>query len=330
MAEQEEKSKVKKGGIRGEEVGIPLKVFAGEADTPNLYPRYILELDKERVYIKTEDLLPVGTHLKFAFDDTGLERMIVLRGEVVRTNAGPARPGGLDPGMGVILEPVRIEDRQDLGKFFESQTDEDRTGEYLQFLNWVKKVSRPMASEEREKVRRDLLRALYGDERKPLVIQKKKREDLEILTSVPLFREFDQMELGEVAEILLKEKFDAGATIFQEGEAGDKFYIILKGEVEVSKKISEGKEEVLATLKIGEFFGEMSLIDNVPRSAGCRAKGEVVALTIFKPDFDLLLKASDAISAKIYRFFIQTFSKRLRDADEKIKRISQVISSVQS
>ncbi len=45
-----------------------------------------------------------------------------------------------------------------------------------------------------------------------------------------------------------------------------------------------------------------------------------------KKDFDLLLKASDAMSAKIYRFFAQTCSKRLRDADEKIKRIMQILS----
>lgn len=305
---------------------MPLKVFANEVETPNLYPRYILELDKERVYIKSEDLLPVGTHLKLVFDDPSLERMIVLSGEVVRTNPGPARPGGLEPGMGVILEPVRIEDRADLSKFFESQLDEDRTGEYLRFLNWVRKVAKPMAAEEREKIRRDLLRALYGDERKPLVTQKKKREDLEILNNVPLFRELDSLELGEIAEILLKEKFDAGTVIFQEGEPGDKFYIILKGEVEVFKKIGENREEVLALLKAGDYFGEMSLIDNAPRSASVRAKTELVALTIFKPDFEILLKASDAITAKIYRFFISTFSKRLRDADEKIKRIAQVLS----
>jgi len=325
MSEEAQKSKSKKS-FRGEELGVPLKVFPNEAESPNLYPRYILELDKERVYIKSEDLLSVGTHLKFVFDDSSLERMIVLSGEVVRTNPGPARPGGLEPGMGVILEPVRIEDRADLSKFFETQVDEDRAGEYIRFLNWVRKVAKPMAAEEREKIRRDLLRALYGDERKPLVTQKKKREDLEMLNNVPLFRELDSLELGEIAEILLKEKFDAGSMIFQEEEAGDKFYIILKGEVEVFKKTGENREELLAVLKAGDYFGEMSLIDNAPRSASVRAKTELVALTIFKPDFELLLKASDAITSKIYRFFITTFSKRLRDADEKIKRIAQVLS----
>jgi CRP/FNR family transcriptional regulator, cyclic AMP receptor protein len=326
VAEEQAQTKEKKS-VRGEELGIPLKVFVGEAETPNLYPRYIIELDKERIYIKSTDVLPVGSRLKFAFDDPLLERMIALSGEVVRTNQGPARPGGLEPGMGIVLDPVRIEDRVDLSKFFEKQSDEDRTGEYIQFLSWVRKVSKPMVAEEREKVRRDLLRALYGDERQPLVTQKKKREDIEILSSIPLFKELDTLEVSEVAEILLKEKMEPGKVIFNEGDAGDKFYIIMKGEVEIFKKIGENREEVLAVLKAGDYFGEMSLLDQAPRSASARTRSEVVALTIFKPDFDLLLKASDSITAKIYRFFVATFSRRLREADEKIKRIAQVLSS---
>ena len=329
MAEEAEKPKPKKS-IRGEEVGVPLKLYAGDSETPNLYPRYILELDKERVYSRPRSSLPVGTHIKLVFEDPSIDRLIMLGGEVVRTNPGPARPGGLDPGMGLILEPIRIEDRADLSKYFDAQLKEDRTGEYLRFINWVRKVAKPMASEEREKIRRDLLRALYGDERKPTITQKKKREDLEMLNNMPIFREFDTMELGEVAEILLKEKFDDQTVIFNEGDAGDKFFIILKGEVDIFKKIGDSKEEPLATLKSGDFFGEMSLINSAPRSASARAKGELVALTIFKPDFELLLKASDSISAKIYKFFIQAFSKRLRDADDKIKRIAAVLSGIPS
>ena len=324
MAEEEAQSKQKKG-IRGEEVGVPLQVFTGDGETPLLFPSYIIELDKERIYIKTEELLSVGDHLKFVFDDPLLERMVTLTGEVVRVNPGPRRPGGLDPGMGIMLDPVRIEDRTDLGKFFDRQADEDRTGEYLRFLHWVRKVSKPLAQNEREKVRHDLLRALYGNEHQPLATQKKKREDLDIVGNVPLFRDLDVLELGEVAEILIKEKFEADKNIFSEGDPGDKFYIILKGEVEVFKKVSETKVEVLATLHPGDYFGEMSLIDNAPRSASVRTKGEMVALTIFKPNFEILMKASDSISAKIYRFFVQTFSQRLRETDDKIKRIVQVL-----
>jgi len=325
LAEEGKKPRERKG-FRGEEVGIPLKVLSSGEAEPKIYPRYILELDKERVYVKCDNPESVGAKLEFIFDDPRLERVIELKGEVVRINSHPPKPGGLEPGMGIILDPVSLEDRSSLTKLFEEQETEDRTEELLRFLTWVRKFSQPMGPEEREKIKRDLLRALYGEERKPLSAQRKRREDIVILGEVPLFQELDPLELGEVAEILLKERIDPGAIIFNEGEQGDKFYIILKGEVEIFKKINEAREEMLAVLKPGTYFGEMSLIDQAPRSASARAKGEVIALTISKSDFELLLKASDSLSTKIYKFFAQTFSQRLRETDEKIKRIMQVLT----
>ena len=313
--------------IRGEAVGVSIKIFPEGKEEGKVYSRYILELDKDRIYIKTDHPLPKGTRITAVIDDPRLEEKIELKGEVVRINTASAKSGGLEPGMGIIFEPISIVDRSRLSRFFEELEKEDRTEEYLRFLAWVRRISKPLDTEEKEKIKRDLLRALYGEERKPLTTQRKKREDLELISQIPLFSELGPLELGEVAEICLKEKFNPGEVIFKEGEPGDKFYIILKGEVEIYKEISEGREEVLAKLKAGDYFGEMSLIDNAPRSASARAVGEVVALTISKPDFEILLKASDSLSAKIYKFFVQTLSKRLRDANDKIKRILEVLGS---
>jgi len=313
--------------FRGEDTGVPLKVLKEGETESRLYSRYILELDKERVYIKSDQQFPVGTKLKFIFDDPKLERKIELSGEVVRINKASAKPGALDPGMGIIFDQISLGDRNMLAKFYEDKEQEDRTTEYLRFISWVKKVSKPLPSDEKEKMKRELLQALYGEERKPVSATKKKREDLEILSNIPLFHELDILELGELAELLMKEKYNAGQVIVNEGDVGDKLYIILKGEVEVFKKVGEDREEILATLKAGDYFGEMSLIDQAPRSASVRAKTEIAALTLAKKDFDILLKASDSMAAKIYRFFAQTISRRLREADEKIKKITQILSS---
>ncbi len=323
MGEAEEKENKE---IRGEEAGIPLKVIKeGETEIRN-YQRYILELDKERVYIKTDQTYPSGSKLKFIFDDPKLERKIELTGEAVRINRPSAKAGSLDAGMGIVFDQINLGDRDRLLRFFKEKETEDRTSEYLRFLGWMKRASKPMPTEEKDKIKRDLLQALYGEERQAMTTTKKKREDLEILSHIPLFQELDGLELGEIAELLIKEKYEPGRTIFKEGEAGDKLYIILKGEVEIFKPISEGREEILATLKSGDYFGEMSLVDQAPRSASARVGGELSALTMSKKDFDLLLRASDTMAAKIYKFFVQTISKRLRDADEKIKRIVQVLS----
>ncbi len=323
MSEEEVKTKKE---YRGEDLGIPLKVLKQGETEPRAYPRYILELDKERVYLKTDQPFPTGTELKFIFDDARLERKIETSGEVVRINPPSNKPGALEPGMGIIFDPFSLADRTLLIRFFEEKEKEDRTHEYLRFLGWVRRTGKPLASEEKEKIKRELLDALYGEERKPLTTNKKKREDLEMLSAIPLFHELELLELGEIAELLIKEKIEDGKMIFNEGDAGDKLYIILKGEVEIFKKIGDTREEVLATLKTGDFFGEMSLIEQQPRSASARARGKLSALTMSKQDFDLVLKASEPMAAKIYRFFAQTCSKRLREADEKIKRIMQILS----
>jgi len=322
---EDDKSIKNELAFRGESLGVSLKIFPeGEAEG-RVCSRYILELDKERVYVKTESPLPQGSKLRIVIDDPRLEEPVEFNGEVVRVNSAPAKPGGLEPGMGIIFESVSIVDRARLSKFFQELEREDRTEEYLRFLAWVRRITKPLDAEEREQVKRDLLRALYGEERRPLSTQKKKREDLELISQVPLFQELDPLELGEVAEICLKEKFEDGEVIFKEGNPGDKLYIILKGEVEIFKELGEGKEEILARLRPGEYFGEMSLIDDAPRSAGARAKGEVVALTISKPDFEILLKANDSFASKIYKFFVRTLSQRLRNTNEKIKRILEVL-----
>jgi len=323
LGEGEEKDKKE---FRGEEVGVPLQVIKQGETEPRSYPRYILELDKERVYIKTDQTFPAGTRLTFIFEHRQLPRKIELFGEVVRINLSSTKPGSLDPGMGIVFDQINLSDRNLLNRFFEDKEKEDRTAEYLRFLGWMKRMSKPLPSEEKEKIKRDLLQALYGEERKAMSTSKKKREDLEILSHIPLFQELDILELGEIAELLMKERFEHGQLIFNEGDAGDKLYVILRGEVEIFKKVGPAREEILATLKSGDYFGEMSLVDLAPRSATARAKGELSVLTMTKKDFDLLLKASDLMAAKIYKFFVLTISKRLRDADDKIKKIVQVVS----
>jgi len=316
---EDDKSIKNELAFRGESLGVSLKIFPeGEAEG-RVCSRYILELDKERVYVKTESPLPQGSKLRIVIDDPRLEEPVEFNGEVVRVNSAPAKPGGLEPGMGIIFESVSIVDRARLSKFFQELEREDRTEEYLRFLAWVRRITKPLDAEEREQVKRDLLRALYGEERRPLSTQKKKREDLELISQVPLFQELDPLELGEVAEICLKEKFEDGEVIFKEGNPGDKLYIILKGEVEIFKELGEGKEEVLARLRPGEYFGEMSLIDDEPRSAHAIANTDVDLMVIDRSDFEKLLSEDKELAYKLLWSLVRTLSQRLRETNEKIK-----------
>jgi len=126
-------------------------------------------------------------------------------------------------------------------------------------------------------------------------------------------------ELGKITGISAKENFKAGEEIFGEGEKGDKFYLILKGEVRISKIISGVGEEALRVLKKGEYFGEMSLIDDEPRSAHAIANTDVDLMVIDRSDFEKLLSEDKELAYKLLWSLVRTLSQRLRETNEKIK-----------
>jgi hypothetical protein len=99
-----------------------------------------------------------------------------------------------------------------------------------------------------------------------------------------------------------------GDIIFSEGEIGNEMYIIQSGTVELLKSI--GKESrVLATLEKGDFFGEMSVLEDLPRTASARAKTDVELVRINGTTFDTMLKGNTEIAVRMMR----KLSRRLRD-----------------
>jgi CRP/FNR family cyclic AMP-dependent transcriptional regulator len=313
---------------------IPVRVRTDDGKLDKYFDDYVLELAKERIYIKTTDPLPVNTRVHLAFDIPGAPNIVHLKGEVVRINTSPpSGADGLEPGMGVIFEQVGFDDRNIINEYLKTIESEDHQEEYSTFITWIQRISRPMTPAERERIKKDMLKALYGGGRGkaavPSSARRKSREDLEVMARIPLFKDFDDVELDEVARIAIKEKFRAGDIVFNEGDKGDKFYIILQGSVDVTKRISDNETQTLVTLKPGDYFGEMSLIDEAPRSAGIRAKEDLTLLSISRHDLELLLNASSSISSKIYIFFVQTLVKRLRDTNEKIKQFIMMTGSGQ-
>ena len=99
-----------------------------------------------------------------------------------------------------------------------------------------------------------------------------------------------------------------GDIIFSEGEIGNEMFIIQSGTVELLKTI--GKEtRVLATLEKGDFFGEMSVLEDMPRTASARAKSDVELVRINGATFDSMLKGNTEIAVRMMR----KLSRRLRD-----------------
>ena len=106
--------------------------------------------------------------------------------------------------------------------------------------------------------------------------------------------------------------YPAGTILCHENAIEDTFYLILEGEVEVTKVINNNETRLLKKLAAGDFFGEMALIHNAPRAATVKALTPLIGLEIHKDAFDQVLKNSSSVSLAMVR----EISRRLRENDE--------------
>ena len=144
--------------------------------------------------------------------------------------------------------------------------------------------------------------------------------EVESLKSLPLFADLSSTELANVAPLFFEKPYSKNSTLFVEGMTGEILYIIRTGSVNITKKAG-AQEIVLATLKEGEFLGEMSLIDNRPRTATARVAEESSLLVMTKKAFNNLLEKQPTAALKILLFFLKIANERVRKANESIKQI---------
>ncbi|XP_075770619.1 LOW QUALITY PROTEIN: cGMP-dependent protein kinase 1-like [Pelodiscus sinensis] len=120
-----------------------------------------------------------------------------------------------------------------------------------------------------------------------IVTSQAKRRRAEILDSLreaPALQGLADARLSKLLDAMEECTFAPGEAIVREGDEGKNFYIILRGEVRVSRSV-KGQEEPIRVLRAGDHFGELSLLRNIRRTATCRALGEVTCITLTKEDF---------------------------------------------
>src|SRR5450432_366284 len=98
-------------------------------------------------------------------------------------------------------------------------------------------------------------------------------EVAELLKSVAIFKDLEEDELAQMAELCKEEKFVSGEYIFHEGEHGNRLYLIVEGGVRISRDVPGSGEEALAVLKPGSLFGEMAVFDRSERSTHAISNG---------------------------------------------------------
>ena len=135
-----------------------------------------------------------------------------------------------------------------------------------------------------------------------------------LLRNVPLFSVLPENQLSLLTSMVTRKTFARGTTIISAGGPTDSLFIIISGRLKVMMSDDEGREVILAILGLNEFFGEMSLVDDSPRSASVVAIEACELLSLAKRDFNKCLEDNFEMAMTVMRGLV----KRLREADQKI------------
>jgi len=138
------------------------------------------------------------------------------------------------------------------------------------------------------------------------------------LRRVPLLSSLNEQQIEALAAGSTRRNFPKGRTIVSEGEPSQSLYILLSGRAKVQRSDSEGKEVILAVLGSGDFFGEMSLIDDAPRSASVITLESCDFMAIAKDSFKSMLMQSNEMCLAVMKGMVA----RLREADQKIETLA--------
>jgi len=142
-----------------------------------------------------------------------------------------------------------------------------------------------------------------------------------MLKGISIFADLDDKSLVELGRLFKEKIFDQKEIIFEEGSIGNTMMIITSGEVRISQKACSDSEseEALVILKKGDVFGEMALLEDLPRSATTIAHTNVITLEISREDFLNYIHKDSENGVKILLKLSRILSSRLRETDVKLK-----------
>jgi CRP-like cAMP-binding protein len=142
---------------------------------------------------------------------------------------------------------------------------------------------------------------------------------ISFLERVPIFGGCDLPSLRKMAAVTTEKSYGKKNIVFHEGDYGDTLYIIKSGRIKIAKVTIDGREKTLCVLQTGDFFGEMAIFDDLPRSATAEAiDNDVKLLALSKADFERAINETPSIALRIMR----DLTRRIRQVNQQVEDLA--------
>lgn len=141
---------------------------------------------------------------------------------------------------------------------------------------------------------------------------------IDFLIDIPLFDELRSSELKIIGRQMNFVEINKNETVFKEGDKGDYVCFVVNGILDVIKQSTTGRDVVIASLSTGRSIGEMSAIDDYPRSATVKARTNATLVILSRKGFELILQSYPKIGIKVLKGLARVLSMNLRKTSSQL------------
>ncbi len=145
------------------------------------------------------------------------------------------------------------------------------------------------------------------------------QEEFADIKGSTMLRDFTDEDFTALAKICELRIMNEGTTVFIENMPGEALFLIKKGTVRISKMFAEGDEKTLVILGPEDIFGELAIIDGLPRSATARIAEDAELISLRKNDFESLGRDNAQLAFKLVSNIVRVFSKRVRETNDEYR-----------
>ena len=144
-------------------------------------------------------------------------------------------------------------------------------------------------------------------------------QDFAAIKNSVMLQGFTDKELGRLSAFCEMREMSESTTVFIENMPGESLFLIKSGTVRISKMFAEGDEKTLVVIGPEDIFGEMAVIDGLPRSATARVAEDAELISLKKKDLERLCSEDPALALKLVSNIVRVFSKRVRESNEEYR-----------